>query len=458
MIHEHAISTELADFVLETDAARLPAEVRAAVRRAVLDSLGVTIAGAMHPAAAIVVASLPQATGPESATIIGSPVRADVTGATLANGVMAHILDWDDTLLPARLHLSATLVPSLLAVGAAHDASGQELIAAFAVGFEIQARLAAAVSPTMPERGWHGTGIVGGIGVAAAVSRLLTSTREQTAHAMGIAGSAAAGLVTTFGTMTKALNLGRAGAAGVHSAQLAALGFTSHPDLVGSGGFLSMYDGAPRMDGICRGLGSAWAVLENGYKPYPCGVVAHAAIDAVLELREKAPAGDVPASLHLTVSRETVRLMGNPSPTTGLEAKFSVPYAAIAAWLDGHVLPGSFEDELIRDPIRQRLFTTVQVEASDSVPQYEATCVVTTGSGWTGTAHVRHARGTRARPLDDSELRDKFRAACECGHNSRAAELIDAIDRIEELDVRDLSELLAGGDVRTGASEQAGAR
>lgn len=458
MIQEHAITTALADFALETDAARLPDEVRAAVRRAVLDSLGVTIAGARHPAAAIVVASLPQATGPESAIIIGSAKRADVTGATLANGVMAHILDWDDTLLPARLHLSATLVPSLLAVGAAHDASGQELIAAFAVGFEIQARLAAAVSPTMPERGWHGTGVVGGIGVAAAVSRLLASTREQTAHAMGIAGSAAAGLVTTFGTMTKALNLGRAGAAGVHSAQLAALGFTSHPDLVGSGGFLSMYDGAPRIDGICKGLGSAWAVLENGYKPYPCGVVAHAAIDAVLELREKAPAGDVPASLHLTVSRETVRLMGNPSPTTGLEAKFSVPYAAIAAWLDGHVLPGSFEDELIRDPIRQRLLTTVQVEASDSVPQYEATCVMTTGSGWMGTVQVPHARGTRARPLDDSELRDKFRAACEYGHNSRAAELIDAIDRIEELDVRDLSELLAGGDLRTGASEQAGAR
>ncbi|MGH2401333.1 MAG: MmgE/PrpD family protein [Candidatus Limnocylindria bacterium] len=442
MTHERSLTATLADFALEVDAEGLPAEVRHAVRRAILDSVGVAIAGARHPAARIVVDTLGDLSGDRSATLIGSARRADVVGATLANGVMAHVLDWDDTLLPARLHLSATLLPALLASGETTDLPGHDLVAAFAVGFEIQARLAGAISPVMPERGWHGTGVVGGIGVAAAVSRVLGSSALQTRHAMGIAGSAAAGLVATFGSMTKALNLGRAGAAGVHSAQLAAQGFTSHPDLLGTGSFLQMYDDAPRVEAVSEGLGAEWAILENGYKPYPCGVVAHAAIDAALELRDQAPPDDVPTTIHLTVSPETVRLMGNPVPGTGLEGKFSVAYAAVAAWLDGTVLPGAFEDAAVLDEARQALLRIVRVEASGDVAQDEAVCTIGTSSGWTGTAHIAHARGTRARPLDDEELRAKFRIACKVGGNPRAVDLIDAVERIETLDARHLAALL----------------
>ena len=443
MTGERSLTGELARFALETDAAQLPDDVRAAARRAILDSLGVTIAGARHPASRIVVETLPGVTGPLSATIVGFPQRTDIAGATLANGVMAHVLDWDDTLLPTRLHLSATLVPALLATGEARGASGSDLIAALAVGFEIQARLAGAISPVMPERGWHGTGIVGGIGVAAAVSRLLGSGPEQTAHAMGIAGTAAAGLVATFGSMAKALNLGRAGAAGVQSAELAARGFTSHPDLLGAGSFLRMYDDAPRTEHLRDRLGSRWAVLDNGYKLYPCGVVAHAAIDAILQLRSNAPADDAPAAMRLTVSPETVRLMGNTNPTTGLEAKFSVAYAAAVAWVDGTVLPDAFEDASVTKPAYRDLLRSVQVEPSDAVAQDEAICEVQTGSGWIGHAHVEHARGTRARPLDDIELRAKFLAACQVGGFDRAERLIDAVDQLENVNARELARLLS---------------
>ena len=443
MKEARSLTAELAAFALETDAGGLPGGVRHAIRRAFLDSLGVTIAGARHPASAMVVETLPALSGPHSATIVGFARRTDPAGAALANGVMAHILDWDDTLLPARLHLSATLVPALLATGETEAASGRELVAALAIGFEIQARLADAISPMMPERGWHGTGIVGGIGVAAAVSRLIGSSQGQTTHAMGIAGTAAAGLVTTFGSMAKALNIGRAAAAGVQSAQLAARGFTSHPDLLDAGNFLRMYDDAPRMDHLGVGLGSSWAVLENGYKPYPCGVVAHAVIDAMLQLRADAPPGDAPTTIRLTVSPETIRLMGNRSPATGLEAKFSVAYAAAVAWVDGHVLPAAFDDATVADPAYQALVRTVRVDPSDSVAQDEAICEVRTASGWTGTAHVEHARGTRARPLDDLELRDKFRAACEVGGVDRADKLIDVVDRLEDVEAGELTELLS---------------
>ena len=444
MTSDRDLTRALAAFAVDTDNGGIEAGVRHAVRSAVLDSFGVTIAGTRHPAARIVVdtiGALDSTTG--SSTIVGSTRRADAMNAALANGLMAHVLDWDDTLLPMRLHQSATLLPALLAVGEPRGWSGADLLPAFAVGFEIQARLAAAVTPEMQERGWHGTGIVGGVGVAAALARLLGLDAIATAHAMGIAATGGAGLVATFGSMSKALNLGRAGALGVQSALLAERGFTSHPDIVGSGRFLGMYDDEPRLDGLLDELGSRWAVTDNGYKPYPCGVVAHATIDGVRELRA-ALGGPMPAAIRLTVPPETVRLMGNPEPATSLEAKFSVRYAAAVAWIEGEVLPEAFEDGRVTDPRYREAMAHVDVEVRSDLAQHETIVEVEPDDGERRALHVEHARGSAARPMSDDELAEKFRAACRIGGNPHADRLIAAVGRLEELRLTELAELLPG--------------
>jgi 2-methylcitrate dehydratase PrpD len=436
------LTEAVARFAVETRRDDLPIEVAVAVRRALTDSLAVTIAGARHPAARIVVDTIDEFAGPGPAVIVGFGRGTDMLSATMANGVMAHVLDWDDALLPMRLRASATLVPALLATGEVHGWPNGGLVTAYAVGFEIQARLAAAISPEMPARGWHGTGVVGGIGVAAAVGRLLGLDVAATVQAIGIAGTAAAGLVATFGSMSKALNLGRAAAAGVQSAHLAARGFTSHPDLLGSGGFLTMYDDAPRADAILDGLGRHWAVVDNGYKPYPCGVVAHAAIDAILALRSAAPPRARPRAVRLIVSPETVRLMGAGAPRNGLEAKFSVRYAVAAAWVDGTVGPATFDDAAVTGSRYRAVMDVVRVEASPDVAQHEAFAEVTTEDGWSAREHVPHARGTRSRPLTDEELRDKVLAACAFAGNQRAASLLHALDRVDSVTAAELAELV----------------
>jgi 2-methylcitrate dehydratase PrpD len=448
MSGDTGLTRNIAEFAVETEPVRVGPEVRHAVRRAVLDSLGVTIAGTRHPASRIVLDTVTALHGADGAdgggsTIVGSARSADPMNATLANGVMAHVLDWDDTLLPMRLHQSATLLPALLAVGEREGWSGEEVVPAFAIGFEIQARLAAAVTPEMQERGWHGTGIVGGVGVAAALARLLGLDATAAAHAMGIAATGGAGLVATFGSMSKALNLGRAGAAGVQSAELAARGFTSHRDIVGEGGFLAMYHDAPRLDDLLAGLGKRWVVTENGYKPYPCGVVAHAAIDGVRELRSQL-GGAMPAALRLTVPPETVRLMGNPRPATGLEAKFSVRYAAAVAWIEGEVLPDAFADERVADAHYREAMERVAVEVQDDLAQHESIVEVAPDGGERASVHVRHARGTRERPMSDHDLEEKFRAACRIGGNPHADRLVDSVRRLDALPLRELAELLPG--------------
>jgi 2-methylcitrate dehydratase PrpD len=428
------VTRQLVDFALRTSGSDLDGRTRDAVRRSILDSVGVSVAGSRHEAVEILLRSLPHASEGEAA-LVGREHRTDVVTATLANGVMAHVLDWDDTILPTRLHPSCTLVPALLAVGERTAATIADLVPAFAVGFELQQRLALAAYPEYAERGWHGTGVFGGIGVAAAVGNLLGLDADRISHAVSIAATGAAGVTGVFGSMAKALNLGRAGATGVSSALLAAEGFTGTPDLLDTDrGWLRLYTSDARSHDVVSGLGDRWAVNENGFKPYPCGVVAHAAIDGVLDLRERV-AGREPAQLTVTVSPEAMRLMGNMEPETGLEAKFSVRFAAAMAWVDGRVGPDAFADASVQRRDIQEAMSLVTVIGSPEVAQ-EAANVVFRGSGWREELVVPHARGTISRPMTDAELRDKFDVAFAFAgnpHAERAAALVDDATPVAEL-------------------------
>jgi 2-methylcitrate dehydratase PrpD len=385
-------------------------EVVHAARRAVLDSLGVTLGGSRDQTVTLLIGQLDEVGGPAQATLVGHSRRTDVFHAAQINGVAAHVLDFDDTLLPTRVHASAPLLPALLAVGEVRGARHRDLLAAFVVGFELQARLALAMYPDFADRGWHGTGIVGPIAVAAAVGRLLGLTSEQAAHAMGLGATQGAGTTAVFGSMAKSLNLGRAGASGVECALLAERGFTSNPAaLDGDAKWFRRYSDVLDIDALLAGLGQRWAIKEDGFKPYACGVVAHAVIDAVVELRDRTgrPAEDV-AELHLTVAPETLVLMGNMSPNTELEAKFSVAYAAAAAFIDGSADPETFHEDRVHDPRYRQLLGRVTVKGVENIRQDEASVTLTTLGGDAHHIHVDHALGTIANPMTDGQLNDKF--------------------------------------------------
>ena len=238
---------------------------------------------------------------------------------------------------------------------------------------------------------------------------------DRTCHAMGLAATNASGLIATFGSMAKPLNIGRAGASGLQSALLAALGYTSHADILGAGRFLELYDEAPRHDLLVEGLGRDWAILRNGYKPYPCGFVAHAMIDAVRDLRARIGAARPLTRLDLRLSTESMQLMGNADPGNELEAKFSLVYEAAVAWIDGHVTPAAFEPEAVRDPRYRSVMALTRIVASPEVAQHEAFVEAAFADGAVERLHVAHARGTPARPLTDGDLLEKFVAALTLG-------------------------------------------
>ncbi len=423
----------------------LPQPVRHAARRALVDSLGVALGGSTNEAVTILLEHLDEVGGPGRATLIGHRRRTDVVSATLVNGVMAHVLDFDDTLLPTRIHASAPLLPALLALGEGRDTPFRELLTAFVVGLELQARLALAMYPDYADRGWHGTGVVGPVAVAVAAGRLLHLDEQQTAHAVGLGATQGAGITAVFGSMAKSLNLGRAGASGVQCALLAERGFTSNPRALDQPAkWFVRYSDVLDEDALLGDLGQRWAVSVDGFKPYACGLVAHAVLDGVCDLRQRTqvPPDDV-QRLHLRVPPESLVLMGNLSPVTELEAKFSVAYAAAAGYLDGSAGPETFYEDRVHDPRYRALLARVELQGDPGLRQDEAVVSLTTSAGQTHTAHVEHALGTQANPMTDRHLSEKFTSlASPVLGGAGAAAVLERLWRSEQEPVAELAAAL----------------
>src|SRR6266850_3973686 len=236
-----------------------PAAARTRAARAVLDTIGVTLAGASEPAARIVQAVV-SAEGGDACRILGTRARASASNAALANGTAAHALDYDDMCFVSLAHPSAPLVAAALAAAESTGACGRALLEAYVVGFELEGRLGRAMNPRHYQRGWHCTSTLGTIGAAAAAARLLGLGPDAAGHALSIAASEASGLKENFGTMVKPLHAGLAARNGVLAALLAKAGMTASAAAIdGPQGFLAAMDSECRsIDGAAADLGARW--------------------------------------------------------------------------------------------------------------------------------------------------------------------------------------------------------
>src|SRR5262245_11857528 len=316
----------LSDFVTT---AAVPSAAAQRAATAFCDTLGVILAGRSEPAAKII-RSTTAADSLGVCRILGTPQQAGAGEAALANGVAAHALDYDDMCFVSLAHPSCALVPAALAAGELVQTSGRRLLDAYVVGFELECRLGQVMNPRHYHvRGWHCTSSIGTLGAAAAAARVLGLDANLTAHALGIAASAACGLKENIGAMVKPLHAGMAARNGVMAARLAAQGFTaSGRALDGPQGYLAAMDSerpASALDGALADLGSRWEIIDTGIsvKLYPSCAATHPPLDMILDLKRRHGfvADDVEA-IDVDVDSMTPRLLTYPLPSTGLEGKF----------------------------------------------------------------------------------------------------------------------------------------
>lgn len=450
------LTAELARFAVETPTDGLPAELITAARRAVLDTLGVAIAGANEPASRIIGDYIQDQNPVDECVVWGTSNRVRASGAALINGVAAHVLDFDDTHDAMFGHPSVPLLPAVVAMGERVGASGADLLAAFAIGVEIECAFGELVGPAAYDRGWHATNIHGVIGATAAAGRLAGLTVDQMARAIGLAASHAGGVRQNFGTMTKSFHVGRAAESAIVSIELVQRGFTaSSVGIEGSAGFLDVFGRSGEVDEatVAASLGNPWALVDPGInvKLYPSCAFTHGAIDLALDLSGDVASGDV-ESVMVEVPYATPLILIHHRPEDALSAKFSLEYCVAAAVVDGAVTLDHFKDDVVmRDDLQAMLRQvdySVPNEWSDPTAAAQfglSRMTVHLRDGTSRTGETASSRGSASKPPSQEELEAKFLScAGSVLGDGRAMALLEVVSRLEsQNDFVELTELLA---------------
>jgi 2-methylcitrate dehydratase PrpD len=432
-----------------------PAAVRKEAQRTLLNWIGCALGGCRHETVDAALAALGPFSGPAQASVLGRTQRLDILHAALMNGISSHVLDFDDTHLKTVIHPAGPVVPAILALSeyratdhdrvAAAPVSGKDFMNALILGVEVECRIGNAVYPAHYDRGWHITGTAGVFGAAAAAGKLLGLSEQQMVWALGLAATQPVGLREMFGSMTKSFHPGRAAQNGLTAALLASRNFTSaETGIEGKNGWAHVLSTTQDYGQITDHLGETYELSLNTYKPFACGIVIHPAIDACIQLRNAhALKSEAIERIDLRVHPLVLELTGKKTPTTGLESKFSVYFAAAIAIVYGSAGVRDFSDQNAQNPAIIALRDRVRATIDQTIKEDQVRATITLEDGRTFETFVEHVVGSLERPMSDGALEAKFSGLADGVLPApRIRSLIDLCWKIETLpDVRALADM-----------------
>jgi 2-methylcitrate dehydratase PrpD len=441
---------KVARFVAETSIENIPNDVLAAAQTAILDCLGVALAGSKEESTRICAeqARMEQARG--AATVWGQGFKSSATLAALTNGTAAHALDFDHSVYLGQP--TSAVIPAVLPLAEALGASGRDLLEAYVAGFEATAKIAKSI-PEEGRGGWHSSGTLGTLGASLSCAKLLKLDIDKVRIALGIAASMASGVACNYGTMTKPLDAGLAARSGVLAASLTQKGFTANPNSLESAtGFFGAFLSLPPDPTPLEELGRSYELTQGlKIKPYPCGGLSHNAIDAVLEMREHdGIKPDLVESIHVEVAQHAYSRLVFRVPRTGLEGKFCMGYVLARAMINGKVSLDDFTDAAVREQpfleFAKRVHMELNIAFADSSGGRPSKVEVRLKDGKSISRYVEYSKGGPQAPLSAPELRAKF---VDCAHRVVDEKAVQAIlDYVENLaslkDVGPLCDLLMG--------------
>lgn len=410
------ITETLAAYAEHELTAPLSDTVRHHARRALIDWFAALLPGALLPPATLLAEGLADEIGHGRAIVYGRNLPASLRAAALINATASHTIEFDDIFRDAVYHPGCPVIAAALAAAQAKGATGEQLLRAIVVGYEISTRIGVAVQPSH-YRFWHTTGTIGTFGAAAAVASILKLDATRTAHALATAGTFAAALQQAFRSdaMSKPLHAGHAADAGAMAALGAAQGITGALDVLeGEAGFGAAMSVNPDWSKATDGLGSRYNVTKMTFKNHGCCGHAFAAIDGALALqRAHGFTPDQIARIAIGGYRATLDVTGRKQVATAFEGRFSTPFTVATALVHGNVRLAAFTPARLADPATQALMAKIDV-ALDPVcdaafPGARSAMVEIT---LTDNRTLRHHQTTRHGdpddPLSDAELTEKF--------------------------------------------------
>ncbi len=472
------LTEKLAHFVSKTSYSNIPEAAIQQAKAGILDWFFVSLAGQKQENQAIknFEAYILDEGGNKDSSIIGSKGKTTQSQAAMINGIIGHLLDYDETCPKVRSHLFAAIFPSLLATAESQGASGEKILESFVIGHEVSMRVGEAITPGWIEAGWHGTSLFGIFGAAMGCAKLLKLNPEQIRIALGIAASMASGIATNFGYLTKPMHAGMAAERGLTAAQMARIGFTSNPNaLDGAHGFYHAYNWGKRaQESVFDRLGNPWGLETPGMsaiKLYPCchglctnieyGIRIHNKEDLKLDEIEDIEIHSQPKTLCAMLSRKyedtgediqwgykgPPRQVRTVLPVTGAQAKFSKEYAFSRALRDGSVQLKDFTDQAVNEPeIRKwmskiRLYHNSEMEEhSKQYPEHTAPhaerMIIRRKDGRVIQEEEIFILGMTRRPLTFADVEHKY---VDCGQEAglsgeKISRIISQTNKMEQVD------------------------
>jgi len=448
-----APTRELARWIASLRYADLPARTKDTMRLALLDTLGCGVYGHSTPWARMLLQwARASALARGEATVWGEAAPSlRAADAALVNGTATHAFELDDY-HNAKLHAGAVVIPAALALAEKLDANGERLLTAIAAGYEVMIRSSLAMNPSATRlRGWHITGVCGPFGAAAACAVLLGLNDEETAWALGLAGTQGSGTwaFNADGTMSKRFHAGRAAYSGVLAAELAALGFTGPTQIYEfhDGGVLKAYSDASDPAPLTSELGTKYRLDTNRIKPYSCCGSTHSYVDAAFELRRRfGTPWNAKRRVRVGLAKVVdVQCGFDYFPTSALNAQMSLRYVVAAALLEGQALPPQFSEAKLSDPAIVALAQRLELEHDPALDklypaQFAAWIAVEDAGKWV-RVDVLDPLGSEANPVDERGIIEKFR-----GINPQLPvdQIAETVLGIERHSVKQLLGLLSG--------------
>jgi 2-methylcitrate dehydratase PrpD len=458
------VTGALARFAAGLKYEAIPDRVREYCKTMLLDSLACAFAGYQgEETSQLAGLAADLAQGRESSVIGGD--RLSLAGATMVNGYLITAVTMCDVYRTALTHVTPEVIPPALAIAERDGLGGRELLVAIAAGLETTTRIGLGLDyPEFRKRGWHGPGVIGPFGGAAAVGNLLKFDDETMARAFGLAGSQSAGTFAAWGTATIKFHQSRGALSGLMAALLARRSFAATREFLTAkdGGLYNTYTNGGHPAAVTADLGSRWELEQIALRLWPCGSAIQGLVTAMFDLIEKhnVAAGDI-ESLRIFLSDTAFELHGNfPRYKSKFDALLSAHYAASAILHDRKLSLAQYEQTRYADP-KLRGFAAEQVEVSvdPALRGLQLYVIAKRVDGTSLTVRCDHARGTPENPLTRAQVEDKFRTYASAMLAEREREtVIRTVTQLEELEsVATLMKLLSVGPEATQLASPAAA-
>jgi 2-methylcitrate dehydratase PrpD len=450
-------SQALAKFLCGLKLEDVPQGVVDKAKLVFLDTLGIALASSTMDFGRMVMNVAQKLGGAPASRLIGSPLKVAAANAVLANGTLAHGLDYDDTLEEAIVHTGCCAGMTALAVGEELRASGKAVLEAAIAGTEVMCKVGLVAPGKFHARGFHPTALCSTFGAAAAAGKLHDLEPAQWSDAFGLCGSQSSGIIEYLadGTWTKRLHPGWSAHGGVIATMLAREGFRGPATVFeGQHGFYRSFGGANEYPfEKFNELGRTWEIAKLTFKSYPCGSISHPYMDCALRLRQKH--SFLPGRIVEVICRTAegpVHRLWEPleqkqRPSTSYGAKFSLPYSIAVILVRGRAGLEEFSDHAIGDSQILDLAEKVRYELDPTIdyPRHFSGHVrIKLDDGSVLEENQPHPRGGLESPLPPEEIEEKFRANARLAlTQERVDRIVDSVSQLEQLpSITALSDLL----------------